>query len=505
MHLHAIYRSNDMFPNLHDEYVSGLQSRATSTRVYRISRDAPYRAKRGAFRLRCSMKKVIIFLPFFAALVSGCPVKKTDAYEAIKNSGLAGSALYERITAFEKEHPEHFESKLDLGSYCFVSENYGEAWKYLLKAESLLASVKGVSAQHKALLCALLSGLYAADGDEERAADYAKKAYETPECGAEYGYLYAKIRLLRDDKSEALALFDKTYALYPERISADELRAYIYLLADAGQFQKCGGLLEPYFETGGFFPGFGVFASGVYEKIGDTEKAVLCAFLDYEYAAGGKEKDDAFLTNLQSVEALLPAGGDSPALESIRALFDMKREVPEASSFFVSDYIRCKAKLLRGDISSGDLSSLLQLEKYFSRFPSYYWSVWLAVRALQRDGLNDWIPVLEKTIALAPSSFYASRAKIELASCIGLPAGEAENVLVPAEVKAAIDGFMSSGDDEKLSPLYALLNLPDCAYVYAGVDMAKRSAEDPIVRAAFMKKKLRAAGRLQDRLAFILS
>ena len=45
------------------------------------------------------------------------------------------------------------------------------------------------------------------------------------------------------------------------------------------------------------------------------------------------------------------------------------------SSFFVSDYIRCKAKLLRGDISSGDLSSLLQLEKYFSRFPSYYWSV----------------------------------------------------------------------------------------------------------------------------------
>ena len=131
--------------------------------------------------------------------------------------------------------------------------------------------------------------------------------------------------------------------------------------------------------------------------------------------------------------------------------------------------------------------------------------MWLAVRALQRDGLNDWIPVLEKTIALAPSSFYASRAKIELASCIGLPAGEAENVLVPAEVKAAIDDFMSSGDDEKLSPLYALLNLPDCAYVYAGVDMAKRSAEDPIVRAAFTKKKLRAVGRLQDRLAFILS
>ena len=105
------------------------------------------------------MKKLIIFLPFFAALLSGCPVKKTDAYAAIKNSGLAGNALYEKIIAFEKEHPEHFESKLDLGSYCFVSENYGEAWKYLLKAKSLLASEKGGSAQHKALLCALRSGL----------------------------------------------------------------------------------------------------------------------------------------------------------------------------------------------------------------------------------------------------------------------------------------------------------------------------------------------------------
>ena len=94
MHLYAIYKSNDMLSNLHGEYVSGLQSCATSTRVCRISQDAPYRAKRGAFRLRCSMKKLIIFLPFFAALVSGCPVKKTDAYTAIKNSCLAGSAVY---------------------------------------------------------------------------------------------------------------------------------------------------------------------------------------------------------------------------------------------------------------------------------------------------------------------------------------------------------------------------------------------------------------------------
>ena len=452
------------------------------------------------------MKKLIIFLPIFAALVSGCPAKKADAYAAIKNSDLAGNALYEKLVAFEKEHPEHFESKLDLGSYCFMSENYGDAWKYLLKAESLLASAKGISDRHKALLCALLSALYAADGDEARAAEYAKKAYETPECGSEYGYLYAKIRLSEDDKSEALTLFDKTYALYPERIAADELRAYMYLLADAGQFQKCGELLERCFESGGFFPGLGVFASGVYEKIGDTEKAVLCAFLDYEYAADGKEKDDAFLTNLQSVEALLPDGGDSPALEGVRALFDMKREVPvPASSFFVSDYIRLKAKLLRGEVSSGDLSSLLQLERYFSRFPSYYWSVWLAARSLQRDGLNDWIPVLEKTIALAPSSSYASRAKSELASCIGLPAGDAESVLVPTEVKAAIDGFMSTGDDGKLSPLYALLNLPDCAYVYAGVEIAKRSAEDPIIHAAFMKKKLHSSGRLKDRLSFIVS
>jgi len=77
--------------------------------------------------------------------------------------------------------------------------------------------------------------LYAADSDADKALAYAKKAYEVPDSGAQYGYLYAKMQLLHGAESEALALFDKTYSRYPERIAPDELRSYMYLLADAGE------------------------------------------------------------------------------------------------------------------------------------------------------------------------------------------------------------------------------------------------------------------------------
>jgi len=238
------------------------------------------------------MKKSTLFLALFALFACGCAGKKSDEYATLKNSGLTGDALYGKLIAFDKEHPGSFDSKLDLASYYFISGNRGDAWKYALKAEGLLVSVKSVVPQKRALLFALLSALYAADEDADKARAYAKKAYEVPDSGAEYGYLYAKMQLLHGAESEALALFDKTYSRYPDRIAPDELRSYMYLLADAGEFQKCAELFEPYFETGGFFPGLGLFASTVYEKLGDTEKAVLCAFLDYEYSAGGKEKDD---------------------------------------------------------------------------------------------------------------------------------------------------------------------------------------------------------------------
>ena len=452
------------------------------------------------------MKKSTLFLALFALFVCGCAGKKSGEYAALKNSGLTGDALYGKLIAFDKEHPVSFDSKLDLASYYFISGNHGEAWKYALKAEGLLVSVKSVVPQKRALLFALLSALYAADEDADKARAYAKKAYEVPESGAEYGYLYAKMQLLHGAESEALALFDKTYSRYPDRIAPDELRSYMYLLADAGEFQKCAELLEPYFETGGFFPGLGLFASTVYEKLGDTEKAVLCAFLDYEYAANGNASADAFSANLQSVEALLPSGGSSEALESIKALFDTRLEAKAPSSpFFISDYVYCKAKLLRNDFSPADFSALLQLEKYFSRFPSYYWTVWKAVRVLELEKSNEWLRVLEKTITLTPSSFYATLAREALASCIGIETKNAAALLMPQEVKAALEAFASTADEGRLFPLYALLDLPDCSYVYAGVQMVKTAASEPIVRAALVKKFDRSSGRLKDRLAFILS
>lgn len=458
------------------------------------------------YALRYSMKKLTLFLTLCALFAFGCTGKKSDEYTAIKNSGLTGEALYEKLIAFDKNHPDTFESKLDLASYYFISGSRGDAWKYALKAEGLLASVKSGVPEKRALLFALLSALYAADEDADKARDYAKKAYEVPGSGAEYGYLYAKMQLLHGAENEALALFEKTYSLYPKRIAPEEMRSYMYLLADAGEFQKCADLLEPYFETGFFFPGLGVFASAVYEELGDTEKALLYAFLDYEYAADGKSSAHAFSANLKSVEALLPSGGTSEALESIKSLFDVQLEAKAPSSpFFVSDYIYSKAKLLRNDFSPADFSALLQIEKYFSQFPSYYWTVWEAVRALEPERLNDWLRVLEKTIALAPSSSYASLARESLASCIGLEKKNASALLIPQEVKAAVDGFAATADDGRLFPLYALLDLPDCSYVYAGVQIVKLSASEPLVHAALVKKFDRSSGRLKDRLAFILS
>lgn len=253
--------------------------------------------------------------------------------------------------------------------------------------------------------------------------------------------LQGHILLSENKNAQALSLFDGLYREQPELINADDLRAYMFLLADDNRPADCVEILERYFVEGRYFSGLGLFASGAYEAAGRFDRAVYCAFLDYEYYGSYNGGDDsAFLANIRRLEDQLDsrAGTESArrALALVRNLYDPEAspaggetqspvmETPAGSpgSFFVEDYIRLKQKILGGDFSARDFNRLLRLEPYFNEFPVYYWQVWQAAGLAVPEARESFLPALERIILLDKSGPYAQPAWNEISRAAGFAA-----------------------------------------------------------------------------------
>jgi tetratricopeptide (TPR) repeat protein len=350
-------------------------------------------------------------------------------YERIKASGLSGEALREALTEFELGNMGHFGSKVDLGGYYFVVGNTDRALDYLLRAERLTpkAPRDGETRNYITLMHATLSRIYLAQGEYAKAADYADKAVAADgETGKQYRFLQAHILVARQRNGEALALFDELYQTQRALMGGDEIRAYMYLLATAGRYDDCAAMVDLYFENGPFFPGLGLFASGAYENSGQPNKAICAAFLDYEYRSGYIETDDRdFLNNISKLETQLYLTGalakSEAAISLLRSLYDDSPLAVSAAdnAFFVETYCVLKKKILTRTLNNTEFQRYLQLERYFSRFPSYYWNVWQAAQDCSPDTLANYVTALEKIILLDKNGRYAQSAWEEITRLMG--------------------------------------------------------------------------------------
>lgn len=357
----------------------------------------------------------------------GCSNDKIlNDYEALKESSTTEEELVKNISSFELLNPNRIEPKLDLAKFYLIRGNYKEGAKYLTQAESIVekSSKRKIKPEQKADLYGMLAAVFLINNNSEKAWDYIQKTLSIKKYGESYGYLAARIQTARGNNKEALELFNKTYGKFPSTISAEELRAYMYLLAKGNEISKCCEIIEKYFETGAYFPGLGQFASAAYEKNNEYEKSIFCAFLDYEYqSCFGHKDDEKFLQNMESLRPKLHANQKTEkalnAINCIESLYTVSPFTKIDSNFFIYKYIELKHKSQNELFSKDELESFLKLEKYFSTFPVYYWTVWESVRKTENFEAKNWISVLNKIISLGEDSIYYSKARTEIGNILG--------------------------------------------------------------------------------------
>jgi hypothetical protein len=243
-------------------------------------------------------------------------------------------------------------------------------------------------------------------------------------------FLKGHILIAREEEEKAGELFDGLFRDHRDAAGALDIQAYMYLLARTGRAAEAAEMADLFFEKGSYFPGLGFFASTVYESAGQSEKAILAAFLDYEYQSGFSNTDDgAFLRNIGVLEERIKAGGlegdsrekTTRALRLLRCLYESGTPVPPGyeAPFFAADYILCKKKILEASLTGEDFKRYLELEPYFSSFPSYYWNLWQGALLVRGQAPAEYLASLEKVIALDRNGIYAKPAWGELTRFMG--------------------------------------------------------------------------------------
>jgi len=381
------------------------------------------------------MKNAWVVLPFlcfplFFTVLAACGNNAMNKeYDKIKASGLTGDDLRAALTEFELNNMDHFSSKVDLGGYYMITGNPERALDYLLRAEKLVSKAPRSAETRKntVIMYGSIARIYLLQGEFTKAMDYAEKAVlADDETGKQYRFLQAHILTAQEKQDEALALFYELYQTQRDIMSPDDIQAFMYLLAKTGNYSDCAIMVDLYFEKGAFFQGLGLFASGAYEAVGQANKAIIAAFLDYEYHIGYSAGNDSdFLRNLDNLERQLNFRGILPETEAtlrlIRSLYDNSELAMELrpNAFFGEDYAILKKKILANTMSVAEFGQYLQLERYFTRFPVYYWNVWKAALEYAPNALAAFAPALEKIIRLDANGPYAQLAWTELTKLMG--------------------------------------------------------------------------------------
>jgi hypothetical protein len=341
-------------------------------------------------------------------------------YAGLRDGEKRGEELVAALEDFELRHPEHFYSKVDLGTYYLALGEEGRAGDYLRRAEALAERARGEGELKKfrdgggeqggnylSILYGALGSIYLSRGEGNRALEYAERAIEQAgERAGTYRLLKAQILIKRGDYEGALEIFDgvlspamagaPTEAGAEAAGTSEDLLAYLYLLARAERPADAAALLDRYFETGAFFPGLGTFAALVYRAAGDRERAAYAEYLEGEYGAGYAGGGSG-------------EGGNPPAPEA----------VPAGGDFFAGEYLALKEEIDRGSLSEARFRRYLELEPYFRLFPSYYWNLWLGARLVYPERREEFVPALQKIIALDRDGPYAPEAWRALGSLLG--------------------------------------------------------------------------------------
>lgn len=438
---------------------------------------------------------------------------KNDAYLQLMRSDLDGKELLQKLELFEKEHTEDFCSKIDLANYYILVGDYNTCYEYLLRAESVIKNCPSGAEgkKYKTLLFGMRAQIELYSGNYELANSYVDKAIKIDKKANEkYNYTKANIFLAKNDKEQALKLFDETFKKIPNELTSDDKRAYMYLLADAERFEECKTILEDFFDDDSYFYGLGTFASGIYEKLSEYEKSLLSSFYDYEYflcfnsmdKSKYLEKLDSFVLEIKSPEKLFQI---KDTIEFVKSRVEPLCENSYSSEFFPAKFISMTNKIRDNNFLSSDVQTFLDLEKYFSNFPSYYWNSWNAFCQVDDSNKKAYVPLLNKIILLGNNNIYIEKAKCELGKLVGLSEKDATKILLSVEIQQILNNFIVTSDDSLLKSVFELLELPENDYELNALMLLQDFKKNPVLLKALQEKLNHSEGRLHERLKYVLS
>jgi hypothetical protein len=363
-----------------------------------------------------------VFLPWASCTGGGGEIR--EEYEGIFNSGAAGEELIAALEDFEVRRGGCFDSKVDLGIYYLAAGEAGRAGDYLRRAESLLRGGEEPLTED-----GKVSALYGALGRlgliEKKyrdALEYADMAIEADrENRRYYRTLKGHILIALEEYGAALEIFDAAMAA-AEEAGADELRAYMYLLAQAERPVDAAAALDRYYRTGDFFPGLGFFGAALYRAAGDMEQSAQAIYLEQEYLSGyggpGNPRKEGFGLLLRGIPEAVEKLGE--------AFRETEKEGPDRR--FAAEYQFLKGLLTAendeggesaGDFGVGEFLRLAELEPYFRLFPSFYWCLWLGARRAYPENYQYFSSILQRIIALDMEGPFAKGAWEELTRLMG--------------------------------------------------------------------------------------
>ena len=467
-------------------------------------------------KINTQFKKLLIInfgMTIIALFMVACSSHMSEAYETLKKSELSGEELFQKVFSYEAMHAEHFESKLDLAQLYFLSGQYEKSLEYLMRAESVVGNAprnkdgKRMIAQMYGTRAELEMLLH----NYESAITYAKKSKSADKiAGLQYKYIEAHALYVQEKYDEALTLFDTLFSVIPESASNRDMRTYMLLLAKRNRANDCKKIVERYFSTGAYFLGFGQFASSLYEKCGDMQRAVLAAFLDYEYASCfGAADEYMFLKRLDEIEKEFVVDDAYKTYESavkfVRSFFaSQELEYELECDFFVKRYISAVKKSKAAVCTEADIKALLAVENYFSYFPSYYWHTYNAFLQVRPDAYKDFVPVLEKIIVLGNDNVFIADARKELGKIQGLSAAQSQHLLIPSEVNLALAQYARTRNDNALESIFELLALPDNEYELYALTLLRKQRNLLNLDDALFRRRANASSKLVERIDFIL-
>jgi len=440
-----------------------------------------------------------------------------------------GDELLTGLLALDQAYPRMLAVKVDLGAYLLASNDADKARVYLEAGERLAGGTKAhrlpVGAKDRrlvALLHADLAELSWRTKKYREAVDYSSTALSlAPDDPAGALFTRAKASALLGETRQSLDDFSKGWGTHRPAMAPEDYRVYTRLLSTAGRDAQALEALAEYQIRFPYERGIGLEESLLYEKRGMIEESILAAYKELEYQrCAGSTTEARVLASLGELGQKLEDSAFNPGHRGKRLVGALGRHakgdwqgasaelsaISSVPALPFGRYLLVSARLEAGQATDADCKSYLSLEPSLRSLAGYYYHLWHGAKACRGpDATVPMADIVEKCILLAPRTVIGAEARRELGRIRGLSPSDGEKLLLAPELEQIARAVDSGGDLALLEPVLALLETPDNAYQETGTFVLRTLKANGRVRAFLEERRRTSAGRLRERLAFLLS